>query len=109
MTRLPCAAVCLILLGGVASSQYGDIGELKLAKPEDKVDHKSEPPPKEAKVLFDGKNFDNWTKTDRKSAVHWKLIDGGIMQVEKGGDICTKDEFDGQLKLHVEFRVPYMP
>jgi hypothetical protein len=30
------------------------------------------------------------------------------MQVA-GGDIVTKELFDGHFKLHVEFRVPYMP
>ena len=30
------------------------------------------------------------------------------MQVS-GGDIITKEKFDGKFKLHVEFRVPYMP
>src|ERR1700686_4870900 len=30
------------------------------------------------------------------------------MQV-KGGNIITKEEFDGKFKLHVEFRVPYLP
>ena len=27
----------------------------------------------------------------------------------KGGNIITKQAFDGSFKLHVEFRVPYMP
>ena len=30
------------------------------------------------------------------------------MQVQ-GGDIITKQKFDGKFKLHVEFRVPYVP
>ena len=33
---------------------------------------------------------------------------GDTMQVS-GGDIITKQKFDGKFKLHVEFRVPYMP
>src|SRR5207253_7800078 len=30
------------------------------------------------------------------------------MQVH-GGDVVTKHKFEGRFKLHVEFRVPYMP
>ena len=87
---------------------YGDIGDLKLAKPEDKQDVKSTPPPKDAVVLFDGKNLDGWLKRDGKTKAGWKLLDGGIMQAG-GGDIRTEKTFDGHFKLHVEFRVPYMP
>jgi hypothetical protein len=103
------AAVAVALLGGAALAQYGDIGDLKLIKPEDKVDFKSTPPPKDAIVLFDGKALDNWTKTDGKTAPEWKLVEGGAMEVTKGGNIITKQKFDGSFKLHVEFRVPYMP
>ena len=91
-----------------ADDPYGDITDLKLAKPEDKVDVKSASPPEGAIVLFDGKNLDNWVKALQKGEATWKLFDGGIMQVQ-GGDIMTKQKFDGHFKLHVEFRVPYMP
>src|SRR5262249_7343849 len=103
------AAVAVALFGGTALAQYRDICGLKLNKPEDKVDVKSTPPPKDAIILFDGKALDNWTKTDGKSAPEWKLVDGGAMEVTKGGNIITKEKFDGSFKLHVEFRVPYMP
>ncbi len=96
------------LLTAPALAQYGDIGELKLAKPEDKVDVKSEPAPKGAIVLFDGKSLDQWaSRNDAKKPAAWKLVEGA-MQVN-GGDIVTKEKFDGHFKLHVEFRVPYMP
>jgi hypothetical protein len=103
------ALLTVALLGGAVLAQYGDISGVKLAKPEDKEDVKSTPPPKDALVLFDGKNFDAWTKTDGKTAAHWKLVDGGAMEVVKGGNIITKEKFDGSFKVHVEFRVPYMP
>src|SRR4029077_7308906 len=48
-------------------------------------------------------------KTDGKKPAEWKLVDGGIMQVNGTGNIITKEKFDGSFKLHVEFRVPYMP
>ena len=102
---------CLLLLSLLLSPLedfYGSIDELRLAKPEDKVDMPSVPPPAGATVLFDGKSFDNWQKKDGK-AVGWKLLDGGIMEVSKTGDIVTKEKFNGHFKLHVEFRVPYMP
>jgi hypothetical protein len=90
-------------------AQYGDISDLKLAKPEDKEDVKSTPAPKGAIALFDGKNLDQWvSRNDAKKAATWKLVDGGAMQVQ-GGDIVTKEKFDGSFLLHIEFRVPYMP
>ena len=112
LTRFALLAVVLAVLAGVSSAQqkaepYGSISDLKLAKPEDAKDAPSTPPPAGAVVLFDGKSLDHWTRRDGKPAT-WKLVDGGAMQVS-GGDIITKQKFDGRFKLHVEFRVPYMP
>jgi hypothetical protein len=106
---------CVLLAAGVflaslgtARAQYGDISDLKLAKPEDKVDMKSEPPPKDAIVLFDGKSLAGWSRRDGKGKAPWELLDGGVMQT-KEIDIITDKTFGGDFKLHVEFRVPYMP
>jgi hypothetical protein len=103
--------VAAVAVGVVlAGAQYGDISDLKLHKPEDKVDARSEPPPKGAEVLFDGKSLDGWVGRNDGKAARWKLVGGGVMQVEKGtGDILTTRKFDGRLRLHVEFRVPYEP
>ena len=101
------AAFCLVP-SLRAQEPYGDISDLKLAKPADREDVKSVPPPQGAIILFDGKTLDNWVKTDGKTAAHWKLV-GDAMQVEKGGNLVTKQKFEGSFKLHVEFRVPYMP
>jgi hypothetical protein len=105
------AVVLLAGQGRSADSKadpYGDISDLKIIKPEDKEDVKSVPAPKDAVVLFDGKSFDNWVGRNGKP-VEWKRLDG-VMQVQPGkGDIVTKQKFDGSFKLHVEFRVPYMP
>jgi len=106
MRRLVAVPTLLVLAAAVCA-QYGDISDLKLSKPEDKVDYKSEAPPSGAIVLFDGKNLDSWVKTDGKSPITWKLANG-VMEV-KGGNIISKQAFDGSFKLHVEFRVPYMP
>jgi hypothetical protein len=98
----------LLALAAPALAQYGDISDLKLLKTEDKEHVKSTPAPTGAVILFDGKSLDNWVKKDSKSAAHWKVVDG-VMEGVRGGDIITKDKFDGYFKLHVEFRVPYEP
>jgi hypothetical protein len=89
-------------------AQYGSIGDLKLAKPEDKVDVESTPPPAGAIVLFDGSSLDKWVSTDGDAEPRWKLVEGKAAQVG-GGGIKTKQEFGGHFKLHVEFRCPYEP
>jgi Domain of Unknown Function (DUF1080) len=107
--RLPLSAVSLLLASGPVIAQYGDISDLKLLKAEDKQDVKSAPPPKGAIVLFSGKDLDQWvSRNDLKKPATWKLIDGAAVQAG-GGDIMTKQTFDRAFKLHVEFRVPYMP
>ncbi|QVL32095.1 DUF1080 domain-containing protein [Telmatocola sphagniphila] len=91
------------------SAQYGDLGDLKILKTEDKKNVESTPPPQNATVLFDGKSLDKWLNQDGKKPAQWKLVDGGAMQVLSGGNIITKEKFGGHFKLHVEFRVPYEP
>jgi hypothetical protein len=87
---------------------YGDISGLKLARPEDRADVTPTPPPPGAIVLFDGKGLDQWEGADGRSPARWKLVEGGAMQVQDGG-IKTRRAFDGHFRLHVEFRVPYLP
>src|SRR5262245_3562820 len=89
-----------------ADEPYGSIADLKLAKPEDREDVKGTPPPSGAIALFDGTSLDGWVKQNGKDSPHWKIVDSGVMQVEKGGNLITKKTFDGHFKLHVEFRVP---
>lgn len=108
VTSFPWAGMAVLLAGSLGLAQYGDISDLKILNPDDKVDIKSTPAPEGAVVLFDGKTLDKWVKKDGKSEPGWKLVEGGAMQVQ-GGDLITKDKFDGNFKLHVEFRVPYMP
>ncbi len=97
-----------LAIGAPAWGQYGDIGELKVARPEDKVDVESLTPPSGAIVLFDGKDLSRWVKANGQGPATWAPVDGRAMQV-KGGDIRTAETFDGHFKLHVEFRVPYQP
>ena len=104
------STLAALVLAAPTFAQFGDISDVKLLKPEDKQDAKSTPPPDGALVLFDGKNLDAWVRrNDPKKPAEWKLVDGGAVQVSGGGDIITKETFDGHFKLHVEFRVPYMP
>jgi hypothetical protein len=100
--------LALVLGSGAAHGQYDDITGLKIANPADKVNVESAPSPEGAIVLFDGKSLEEWTKTGGISPAPWKLVDGGAMQVANGG-IVSKRKFDGHFRLHVEFRVPYMP
>ncbi len=98
-----------LLFAATGVAQYGDISDVKLLKLEDREDVKSVPAPEGAVVLLDGKSLDKWTtRNDAKKPASWKLLEGGIAQVQ-GGDMVTKDTFGGSFKLHVEFRVPYMP
>jgi hypothetical protein len=72
---------------------------------EEKRDDNSAPP-KDAVVLFDGKDLSKWQKYPAGGDAGWKLVDGA-MEVA-GGDIITKDKFR-DMKLHLEFMPPYMP
>jgi len=83
---------------------------LKLAKPEDGVDAPSTQPPAGAVVLFDGKSLDGWVHRNGGKPGAWKLATGGALQVVPGtSDLLSKFQIDGPVRLHVEFRTPYMP
>jgi hypothetical protein len=109
----PLAAILtgVLALGALAQAPdpYGDVSDLKIQKPEDKENIKPVPPPAGAVVLFDGKNLDTWTSRNGQGEAKWKLVPGDAMQVNGTGDVITRQKFDGRFKLHVEFRVPYMP
>ena len=107
LLRCMAAGLAVLLAVSLAQAQYGDIGDFKVANAKDKEDVKSASPPDGAIVLFDGKSVDGWTKKDGKP-VDAHLVDGAAMQM-KGGDIISKQSFDGAFQLHVEFRVPYEP
>jgi len=66
-------------------------------------------PPKNAIVLFDGTNLDEWTwqkERDEENPVNgWKILHGGRLEPGvRAGPIITKKQF-GDFKLHLEFRV----
>jgi hypothetical protein len=62
--------------------------------------------PKDAVVLFDGKDLSKWQKYPAGGEASWKLV-GSAMEVG-GGDIITREKFR-DMKLHLEFMPPYMP
>ena len=102
------ASTFILGMAGAGLAQYGDISDLKIARPEDKKDVAFGIPPDNAIILFDGSNLRHWEKARGKGPAMWKLVKGGAMQVQ-GGDIRTRQTFGGHFKLHIEFRVPYMP
>lgn len=111
MTRIvvPAAAWICLQLATIAPAQYGDISAVKLTRPEDAVSVRPVPPPPGAIVLFDGRSLDPWTASDGSEPA-WKLVEGGAVEARPGGGgLKTRQTFDGHFKLHVEFRVPYMP
>ena len=62
------------------------------------------PPPEGAVALFDGSGFDPW-----ETAEGWELLEGGAAMVTPAGEyLVSKDRFK-DVKLHLEFRLPYMP
>jgi hypothetical protein len=60
------------------------------------------PPPSDAVVLFDGKDFSKWQ--GRGGEVKWKIEDN-YMETTSTGVIRTKDEF-GDFQMHLEFATP---
>ena len=66
-------------------------------------------PPAGAVVLFKGDNLNEWRYSENKPGpVQWKLVDKAMEVVPGTGSIITKKEF-GDVKLHLEFRTPFMP
>jgi hypothetical protein len=92
-----------------ALAQYQGTGDLKIDKPEDKEDVKPVPAPEGAIVLFNGKDVSDWTNADGNGPAKWEVVDGVLQGKPGAGNICTKHQFEGSYKLHVEFRVPYEP
>jgi len=66
-------------------------------------------PPAGAVVLFNGKNFNEWKYSGNKPGpVKWKLVDKAMEVVPGTGSVISKKEF-ADIKLHLEFRTPFMP
>ncbi len=92
------------LKGEIAGLKKGEFALTQIQRPSPTMGKSA---PANAVVLFDGKNLDAWTTRDGKGEVKWKVLEGGVLEVN-GGDIKTKEQF-GDYRLHIEFRTPYMP
>jgi hypothetical protein len=63
-------------------------------------------PPSDAIVLFDGKDTSEWvSERPGGGAIPWKIENGYMQVVKKGGSIRTKRKF-GNCQLHVEWCTP---
>lgn len=60
--------------------------------------------PKDAVILFDGKNLDGWQSSNGRPA-RWKVADGVLEVVPGAGAIQTRAQF-GDVQLHVEWASP---
>jgi len=71
-------------------------------------------PPEGAIVLFDGKGASlkkNWQMSGPRPGVEeiqWRVKDGAMEVTPRTSSIITKAKF-GDVKLHLEFRTPFMP
>lgn len=61
-------------------------------------------PPSDAIILFDGKDLNEWMKSDGSRA-EWAVADGHMTVVPKTGAIRTRQKF-GDIQLHIEWRAP---
>jgi hypothetical protein len=82
---------------------------VSLSLGEEKKDETFKPPPKDAIIIFDGKDkeLSGWTTRDGKPA-EWKVEDGYLEVVPGKHDIMTKEKFGPDFQLHVEFWLPLM-
>jgi Domain of Unknown Function (DUF1080) len=76
---------------------------------DEKKDEAFKPPPKDAIVIFDGKDkeLSGWTTRDGKPA-EWKVEHGYLEVVPGKHDIMTKEKFGPDFQLHVEFWLPLL-
>lgn len=86
--------------GGCGSSRKVTSADTPRALPSQKA-------PRNAVVLFDGRDLSKW-QSRNGGAARWEIEPDGAMRVNGTGDIMTRDKFR-DYRLHVEFNVPSMP
>jgi len=69
-------------------------------------DNSYPPPPKDAIVLFNGRETSQWLQRGSGKPADWPVADGAMTTA--GHDIYTKQTF-GDYQLHVEFFLPVLP
>ncbi len=104
--------VCLAAEGVQVSSGAGGWRQHDIHRPKPPVVEPASEliaakPPRDAVVLFDGKNLDAWKSADGGPA-KWKVGDGYFEVVPGKGTLETKGKF-GDIQLHVEWAAPNPP
>jgi len=64
-------------------------------------------PPKNAIVLFDGSDLDEWQQA--KSGKTWEMMPGGVLQAHPDVGYMETERKFSDVRLHIEFRLPFMP
>lgn len=94
--------------GAVKGAILGKLrGEFELKQTQRTSPNLGKAPPAGAIVLFDGTNLDAWRHQDGKPA-KWKINPAEKTMEVSGGNLVTREKF-GSHRLHIEFRLPYMP
>jgi hypothetical protein len=96
---LPLLLTFFTQLSAIAS----DPGEIPPPKDEPRIIEPG-PPPSDAIVLFDGKDFSKWESQKDGGEVKWEVSDG-VATVNRTGSIRTRQGF-GDCQLHVEWAAP---
>ncbi len=87
----------------------GDRPQPKIITPgEFPTAEKAGTPPSDATVLFGGQDLSKWKSAKNGGDPGWK-IENGYAEINKSGDIVTKDEFGPDVQLHVEWSAPTPP
>lgn len=76
----------------------------RVVAPGDSFSHLA-PPPSDALILFDGRDLENFEKTNKQPA-GWKVENGYMEVVPGSGTIRTKEHFS-DFQLHLEFATPH--
>ena len=94
---------CELRDGKISGTFKGELGEgtIEATKIERKSPSLGAKPPKHAIILSDPDNTNAWQN------LTWQLSREGVLRVGKG-NILAKDKLEN-FRLHLEFRIPYMP
>jgi hypothetical protein len=108
--KIQTAILTALLLGGtaLANAQEAKHEDTEFYTPVKDVapakNSKTAPP--DAIILFNGKNLDQWVKTnDKTKPAAWKVEKNMFTVVKTEGNIETKQSFNNY-QLHLEFKIP---
>jgi len=108
--KIQTAILTVLLLGGaaLANAQEAKHEDTEFYTPVKDVApaKNSKTPPPDAIILFNGKNLDQWVKTnDKTKPAAWKVEKNMFTVVKTEGNIETKQSFNNY-QLHLEFKIP---